>query len=414
MAPYLLFGFFAAGMLSVLISPKTVEDHLGPRGMWSVFKAALFGVPLPLCSCGVIPVAVSLRRHGASKGATTAFLLSTPQTGADSILVTFSLLGPVFAIFRPVAALLTGLIGGGIVNIAGPEAIAEKEAAPQCTASCCAEGDKRNRITRALVYGFVTLPRDIAPALVVGLLIAGAIAAVVPKDYFANALGGGIVAMLVMMLVGIPMYVCSTASVPIAAALIGTAGISPGAALAFLIAGPATNAATIATIWGILGKRTAVIYLLTIALSAMGCGLIIDWLFTQTTPYEIEEHMSHGGKLVGAISGILLFIVLGAGMLPERKRAVGEQEPIEGGDRAEMTITGMTCSHCTSSVCAALLGCDGVDSAEVGLKPGHAVIHGTNLDAEKLRAAVEQLGYGIDTETWPEEDVDREQEEAEQ
>ncbi len=404
MAPYLLFGFFAAGMLSVLISPKTVEDHLGPRGMWSVFKAALFGVPLPLCSCGVIPVAVSLRRHGASKGATTAFLLSTPQTGADSILVTFSLLGPVFAVFRPVAAMLTGLLGGGMVNIAGPEATAEREAAPQCTASCCTDGDERNRITRALVYGFVTLPRDLAPALVVGLLIAGAISAVVPDDYFAGALGGGIVAMLVMMLVGIPMYVCSTASVPIAAAMIGTAGVSPGAALAFLIAGPATNAATIATIWRTLGKRTAVIYLLTIALSAIGCGLILDWLFAQTAPYVIEEHISHGGKPLGTISAIVLFVVLGAGMLPERKRAVGEQGPHEGGDSAEMTITGMTCSHCTKRVRAALLECDGVEAAEVDLKPGRAVVHGTNLDAEKLRAAVEQLGYGVEWETRPTED----------
>jgi len=405
MAPYLLFGFFAAGMLSVLISPKTVEEHLGSRGMWPVFKAALFGVPLPLCSCGVIPVAVSLRRHGASKGATTAFLLSTPQTGADSILVTFSLLGPVFAVFRPVAAMLTGLMGGGVVNIAESEAAAESDAVPQCTASCCTGGDERSRIVRALVYGFVRLPRDIAPALVVGLLIAGAIAAVVPEDYFADALGGGIVAMLVMMLVGIPMYVCSTASVPIAAALIGTAGVSPGAALAFLIAGPATNAATIATIWRILGKWTAIIYLLTIALSAIGCGLMLDWLFTQTAePYVIEERMSHGGKLVGTISAIVLFIVLGAAMLPEHGRAGDERGPHEGGDRAELTITGMTCSHCAKSVRGALLECDGVEAAYVDLKPGSVVVHGANLDAEKLRAVVERLGYGVERETRPEED----------
>jgi len=273
MSPYLLFGFFAAGLLSVVISQRLVEKHLGGTGLWPLVKASLFGVPLPLCSCSVIPVSMSLHKHGAAKGPTLSFLLSTPQTGVDSILVTLSLLGPLFAVFRPVAAFVTGIIGGGLVNLFDPtNATLQEKSGPENCPHCRSD----NKILTGLKYGFVTLPRDIGKAMLLGLLVAAVISALVPEGYFAEKLGTGIVPMLVMMALGIPVYVCATASVPVAAALI-LKGISPGAALVFLMTGPATNAATFTTIWKVLGRTTAVIYLATVAGCALAAGLILDY-----------------------------------------------------------------------------------------------------------------------------------------
>ena len=177
MAPYLLFGFLVAGMLSLVLSPEWVERHLGGRGLSPVWKASLLGIPLPLCSCGVIPVAASMRRHGASRAATAAFLLSTPQTGVDSIAVTYALLGPVFAAFRPVAALISGFLGGVLVLLFGeskPQRAEEEAAPPVCNEACCNGDRAQPAILRGLRYGLVTLPRDVGLGLIVGLLIAGA------------------------------------------------------------------------------------------------------------------------------------------------------------------------------------------------------------------------------------------------
>ncbi|MCK4753467.1 MAG: SO_0444 family Cu/Zn efflux transporter, partial [Planctomycetes bacterium] len=278
MSPYLLFGFFVAGVLSILISQSFVERHLGGKGIWPLLKASIFGVPLPLCSCGVIPVAMSLRKHGASKGATISFLLSTPQTGVDSIFVTLSLLGPIFAIFRPLAAFVTGIVGGGLVNIFG-ETVKEQEQQPmKCTDECCGgDESKSKRIANGLKFGFVTLPRDIGKAMLVGLIVAAFMSALIPDDFFATYLGTGIFAMVVMMFLGIPVYVCATASIPVAAALI-LKGLTPGAALVFLMTGPATNAASFVTIWKTLGIRTAVTYILAVAGCALLGGIILDYL----------------------------------------------------------------------------------------------------------------------------------------
>ena len=313
MAPYLLFGFLIAGLLSVLVSPELVERHLGGRGIWPIFKASLFGVPLPLCSCGVIPVAASLRRHGASKGATTAFLLSTPQTGVDSIMVTFSLLGPVFAVFRPLAAFITGLVGGSIVEAIGTSGKGEAKSEP-CSDECCCPVGGQSRLVRALRYGFMVLPSEIGRPLLIGLLVAGGISAFVPSSFFAETIGTGILAMLVMMILGIPVYVCATASIPIAAAMM-VKGISPGAALVFLMTGPATNAAAIATLWKVLGKQTALIYLGVVAVSALGSGLLLDYVFRigNIAPGHVQVWMLPQG--VKTLSAIALMVIIGAAVL---------------------------------------------------------------------------------------------------
>lgn len=405
MSPFLLFGFLAAGLLSVLVPPSLVERHLGGRGIWPSVKAAVFGVPLPLCSCGVIPVAASLRRHGASRGATTAFLLSTPQTGVDSILVTLSLLGPVFAVFRPLAALVTGVIGGSAVTLLEHSGNGTISPAVKCTDACCSFDAGRSRLYRALHYGFVTLPQDLARSLVVGLLIAALITAVVPRDYFVGTpLGTGIPGMLVMMAIGIPIYVCATASIPVAVAFIA-AGVSPGAAMVFLMTGPATNAATIVTIWNLMGRRTAVIYLATVAFTALGAGLLLDALFT-VTPASVSHAHWMLPPIVNVLSAVGLIAVLANAVFhPFRSRPdLSGREAEEHAHEHEtltLAISGMHCSSCANSVQKALMETEGVESAEVVARPGQAVVTGHDLDYGKLRAAVESLGYKIESAPEP-------------
>jgi uncharacterized membrane protein YraQ (UPF0718 family) len=278
MSPFLLFGFFFAGLLAVLVSPEGVERQLGGSGLWPVVKATLFGIPLPLCSCSVIPVTASLRRHGASRGASTAFLLSAPQTGVDSILVTYSLLGSLFAVFRPLAALLAGILGGSLVTAAESGEERDRTLAQPCEEECCALSGDHGRGYRAVRFGFVTLPKDIGKPLLIGILVAGFISSLIPEDFFSGIIGTGFGAMVVMMLLGIPVYVCATASIPVAAALIAK-GVSPGAALVFLTTGAATNTATIATAWKMMGGRTALIYLATVVVTAFASGMALDYLF---------------------------------------------------------------------------------------------------------------------------------------
>ncbi len=317
MSPYLLFGLFMAGILSVLIPQRLVEKHLGGRGIWPLIKASLLGIPLPLCSCSVIPVSMSLHRHGASKGSTISFLLSTPQTGVDSIFVTFSLLGPVFAVFRPLAALVTGIVGGALVDLFAADKQANTTAVLTCSDECC-RISRSGRLVRALKYGFVTLPRDIGKPMLVGLVIAAVISVVVPEGFFAENIGQGLFAMIVMMFVGIPIYVCATASVPVAAALI-LKGLSPGAALVFLMTGPATNAAGLATIWQTLGRRTALVYLVAVAGCALLGGLVLDLV---TGNIDVADAWKAGWMLPPAVkhvSAVGLLMVLAFAIVNSEK-----------------------------------------------------------------------------------------------
>jgi uncharacterized membrane protein YraQ (UPF0718 family) len=314
MSPYLLFGFAVAGALRVLIPTSFVEKHLGGKGIWPIIKSSLFGVPLPLCSCGVIPVAMSLRKRGASKGATIAFLLSTPQTGVDSIFVTFSLMGIVFAIFRPVIALITGVIGGAAVDLLDKKAETITESTDDDDSA-----EQKNGFLTGIRHGFFVLPRDIGTAMLIGLLIAAFISVIVPDDFFANKIGTGLGAMILMMFMGIPVYVCATASVPIAAAMIAK-GLTPGAAFVFLMTGPATNAATFVTIWKILGRRTAIIYLLTVAVCALSGGFLLDAMFTNLGKNVQEHYHNMAVTPLEHISAVILLAVLTFGIYKKYKK----------------------------------------------------------------------------------------------
>ncbi|MFH0964953.1 MAG: SO_0444 family Cu/Zn efflux transporter [Planctomycetota bacterium] len=392
MSPYLLFGFAVAGVLSVLISPETIERHLGGAGLGSVIKSSIFGVPLPLCSCGVIPVAASLRRHGASPAATAAFLLSTPQTGVDSILVTLSLLGPLLAVYRPVAALATGILGGWLVSLVTSRYEGAAPVPSRCTDACCVNPTNRSKLSRALRYAFLTLPQDIAKPLLAGLLVAGMITALVPAQSIPPALAGGLLGMILMMLVGIPVYVCATASVPIAAALI-MKGVSPGAALVFLMTGPATNAATIATVWKIMGRRVAVVYLAVVAASALAAGLLLDHIVAVAAipPFQpLQEALPYGVKVVAAVA---LLAVLAGSIL---RSALGRSEQVTiraAGTTFVLRVTGMSCSHCADTLEKALREVPGVDSASVNLATGEATVTGKSLDMNALLCTVESLGF---------------------
>ncbi len=408
MAPYLLFGFLAAGILSVLVSPEWVERHLGGNGLRPVVKSTIFGIPLPLCSCGVIPVTASIRRHGAGPGATAAFLLSTPQTGVDSLLATYALLGPVYMVFRFVVALVTGIAGGLLVAASAlrrtPDSATSDPSNEACTEECCIGGQHSSALVRVLRYGFVTLPRDIAVPLLIGIAVAGLIGAFVEEGYLSAYLGGGWLAMLTMMAVGIPIYVCSTASIPIAVGFIHM-GASPGAALVFLIVGPATNAAAISVIWKILGRRQTLIYLGTVAVTALASGFALDFVYRHwigvAEPLRML-HEEHGLGWFTHISAVVLLGVCVSSLWVGRRNKKAEKG--SGSDRAvsqegtgmetlTLEVEGMSCSHCVNTVSRTLRETPGVHTAEVDLSSGKAVVTGSNLVAEQLVAAVESVGY---------------------
>ena len=247
MAPWLVFGFLMAGIIAVWIPRSWVNRMMGgSSGFRGILRAVAIGVPLPICSCGVLPIAAGLRKHGAGKGPTAALLISTPQTGVDSILATYALLGPVFAVARPIAAALTGVVGGAVVSAVGGE----------------------DASTVAVV----------AKPLAVGLAVSALVTVLVPDNFFADFFhGSDWIAMPVMALVGFPMYVCSTASIPIAASLVAK-GVSPGAAFVFLMVGPAMNAMSLTTVAALVGRKAAAAYVAVIMAGAILCGIAINFI----------------------------------------------------------------------------------------------------------------------------------------
>ena len=283
MSPYLLLGFFFAGVMHAFIPGMVYNRYLGGKGFKSVFYGALFGVPLPLCSCGVLPTAMSLRKQGASKGATASFLISTPETGVDSIIATYSVLGLPFAVIRPVAAFCNAIMGGWLINKFGDkdEVVPVDASAKTC---CCHHKQEEThhegflgKMREALRFGFVEMIEDIGRWLVIGLVIAGLITVFVPDEFFALFRGNTQLSMLLVLCIAIPMYICATGSIPIAVALM-MKGLTPGAALVLLMAGPACNMASILVINKTLGRKSLVLYLVSIITMAILWGHVVDYL----------------------------------------------------------------------------------------------------------------------------------------
>ncbi len=288
---YILFGLLVGGLLRVFLSPAYVAAHLGSGRFLSVFKAALLGIPIPLCSCGVLPAAASLKKQGANNGAVTAFLISTPESGVDSISITWALLDPVMTVARPVAAFFSAFLAGIVENFFNPpKAKAAMQPDLSCTIDNCCDGidcppeEHRNhhsfleKLTAGTRFAVTDLWGDLAGWFFVGIILAAIVTVVVPDDTIGHYMGGGIGSMLLMLGFGIPLYICATASTPIAAALI-LKGVSPGAALVFLLVGPATNITSLSVLFGILGKRATAFYLLSIAGVSVLCGLGVDAIY---------------------------------------------------------------------------------------------------------------------------------------
>ena len=351
MSPYLLLGFLLAGLMHAFVPGKFYTKYLSRKSFRSVLNAALLGIPLPLCSCGVIPTAMSLRKEGASKGAVVSFLIATPQTGVDSIIATFSLMGFPFAIVRPIAALLTAIFGGVIVDKAEPEkkCCCHSEEKKTEEHSCCCHSHKEEaehvchchseekkaedgchshksfftKIKEALTYAYVDMIEDVGKWLVVGLVVAAAITVLVPTEYFAVFQGNTLASMLLVLCIAMPMYLCATGSIPIAVALM-MKGLTPGAALVMLMAGPACNFASMLLIRRSLGLRTMLVYILSIVLGAVAFGYLIDMLqFSGMVDflYQLKEvhscHDEHADVFSWICTGLLLLLLVNALVLPK-------------------------------------------------------------------------------------------------
>ncbi len=394
MAPYLLLGFLIAGILYAFVPAGFYRKHLSRPGAWSVIKAALIGVPLPLCSCGVLPTAVSLRRNGASRGAATSFLIATPQTGVDSIAATYSLLGPAFAIIRPIAALVTAFLGGMLVNKENKSCDADI-AEEVDTIDAPASDSFIGKIGDALRYGYVDMVQNIGKWLIVGLIIAAAITVFVPDDFFTFFADYPFLSMLAVVIVAVPMYVCSTGSIPIALSLM-LKGLSPGAAFVLLMAGPAANFASIIVVGKSLGKKTAAIYLATIILGAIAIGLCIDyampreWFAIPAIERSADCHL-HVGLFPGICSAVLIILLLNALI---RRYKPNKTEKMEKGE-ISIIVKGMTCGHCKAMVEKNLSKLDGVESVAVDLASGETRING-NPDMLKVKEVIDDLGFTVE------------------
>ncbi len=294
MAPWVLGGFLVAGALSLWLNARVVRDHFG-RGRWgAIFKAVALGIPLPVCSCGVIPLGASLRKHGAGKGATSAFLMSTPQTGVDSIAVTYGMMGWLFAVLRPLAALVSGLACGLAVDAFDRDLPGRTEdGEPEI------EGNGRPWWRRMLHNGFIVLPRSVGGALIFGAVVSALVMTLVPENFVAQHISSPLVQMVLTLLFAIPVYICSTAAVPFALGLLA-AGISPGAAMAFLVGGPGVSASTLLAVWRLMGLRSTVVYVTVLIACAIGFGLLVDalvpagWLPTGIRAVVDHAHCEEG------------------------------------------------------------------------------------------------------------------------
>ncbi len=389
MSPYLLLGFLIAGILNEFVPKSIYSKQLAKGNFRSVAIAALFGVPLPLCSCGVIPTAMSLRREGASKGATTSFLISTPQTGVDSIIATASLLGIPFAIVRPIVAFVTAIIGGCLVNRFDKDSSTIERNIKEI------DGKKKNFLEKcigALKYGFVDMLQDIGKWIVIGLIIAGMITVFLPDNFFTLYSDRPIINMLLVMAIAVPMYLCATGSIPIAAALM-LKGLSPGATLVLLMAGPATNMAAILVINKVMGQKTLLIYLFSIVAGAFGFGLMIDymlpaeWFNGSIVSHGVTccaSHITEWWKIVSSILFTLLLIFAFIQKSHNHKKDTIMQNSFK--------IKGMMCNHCKANVEKNLAKVEGVTSVSVDLTEGIAYVNG-EFDPATIIATIDELGY---------------------
>ena len=397
MSPYLLLGFFIAGILYAWVPSQVYSRYLSGTGPRSVLTAAAFGIPLPLCSCGVLPTAVALRRSGASRAATTSFLIATPQTGVDSIAATYSMLGLPFAITRPVAALVTAVAGG--IAVGRWEKRHKQNDEQSCSTGTCGDtmpqhASFASRCIATLRYAFFEMIQNIGKWLIIGLIIATLITVFVPDDFFTLYATIPVVNMIAILIVAVPMYICATGSIPIAAALM-LKGLSPGCALVMLMAGPAVNVASTLVISQNMGKRTMWLYLASIVTGAMAFGLMIDYipavndLFTSTMPMGMAHDMSAGWFSTACSIALIAMIVIAFTAKYWKSYSITKNKTLT---MTELKIKGMSCNHCKASVEKCLAQIPGVKTATVDLAHGTAMVDG-DFDIQLAKKRINELGF---------------------
>lgn len=431
MSPYILLGFLVAGLMHAYVSQRTFARHLSGTGWGAVIKAAAIGIPLPLCSCGVLPAAIGMRRSGASRAASTSFLIATPQTGVDSIAATWSLLGPAFAIVRPIAALVTALFGGLAVgkvertmnghdhkhthdhdhnghchdsNCSCKDTHCDcdddcEDCDDDCDDDCCSSSEAPihrsfgAKFVDALRYGYVDLVASIGNWLVVGLFIAALITVYVPADFFAIFADRPALSMLLVLVIAIPMYVCATGSIPIALSLM-LKGLSPGTAFVLLMAGPAVNFASLTLISKEFGRKPTIIYIASIVLGSVLFGLGIDYLLPASW-FAIADVQGAAtcelcdldlfSTICSAILVLLLAYAFYNNFKPKKSVTFSAMSKV-------YIVKGMNCSHCQAAVTNAISSVKGVSQVDVDLASGRATVEGSH-SAEDLIKAVQLAGF---------------------
>lgn len=388
MAPYLLLGMVAAGVLHVVLPVDFVSKRLGKNDFASVVKAGALGVPIPLCSCGVVPVAASLSKNGASKGATVSFLVTTPTSGVDSMFATYSLLGWPIMVLRVAASFLLGILAGGLTALADKTTLSPKQT------TTTQSGPKEAPVLAALKYAFFELYEGISKPLLMGSLLGGAIATFLPAEILTEYVGDGFGAYLIMLGIGIPLYVCASGSIPLAAALLAK-GISPGAAIIFLIAGPATNAATVTVISNMLGRKTLFIYVAVLLIGTLGAGVATDVLFsTFALPLPQLQHIhGHGEGMLGWFEIATAVGLLGLSTYFVVMSRVRKWRAPKGDSMIELTVNDMTCGHCAKNIETAVCNLDGVKSVHANPDNKKVVIDAAPNDKEALVEAIRKAGY---------------------
>ncbi len=395
MSPYLLLGFLIAGVLHAFVPSAIYSRYLAGTGLRSVVTAAAFGIPLPLCSCGVLPTAVALRRSGASRAASTSFLIATPQTGVDSIAATYSMMGLPFAILRPVAALVTSLIGGlavghwerkGTLGDVHSDANYEFSELPK---------GFWNKVLETLKYGFFDMMQSIGRWLLIGLVVATLITVLLPDNFFSTYARWPLLNMFIIVLVAVPMYVCATGSIPIAAALM-LKGMSPGCALVLLMAGPAANVASMFVVNNAFGRKATIVYLLSIIGGAIGFGVLVDYwpglrdTFVTALPSHVMQHHMDVSWFNTACSIALLGMIVVA--LTARYWKSYHIHHNKTKAMKEFKVKGMMCPHCKANVEKGIAALPGVEKVTVDLAKGTALVEGSIPD-QIIIDCIEDLGY---------------------
>lgn len=404
MAPYMMLGLVFVGILHLFLSKDFLLKHMGDNSFSSISKASIFGIPLPLCSCSVIPTTVYMAENGASKSSTVSFLTSTPQTGVDSIIATYGMMGPVFAIFRPIAAFFMGIINGVVASfVEKPKPKKKMIELNQFQAKPIEKEvnlSAKEKAQKFYDYAFVDFLDGFSIHFIIGVIISGFISYFLPDEFLAEyGVNSGLLGMLLVVAVGVPMYICATASIPIAVTLM-MKGLSPGVAFVFLAVGPATNAASLTILFESLGKKTTIVYLLMMILTSMLFGYILDVIFNifdfnimNMLPHEHEKYLIHP-----IADNIIVFLFLGLlimSLLRKYTNIFGNSnDEVDLSKAEQINIQGMTCENCVASVNKAIRSVDGVNKVKIDLSKDIAYIEG-DYNSERIIEKITKAGYKV-------------------